>query len=171
MEQHLMSPFAPKGEVAQWRIVYRLFRKAAVGDTITYEQLGEALDLDPKAERHRIQAAARRAAQQFLEVDDRAVEVVPDTGYRLVAAVRQIPMAGGQVEKATRSLDRGRELATHIRMDELSEQERQIVQTMALGFAQVAEWARQIGRRVEDHEGRLSDVEAELARLRGEHKD
>lgn len=163
-------PFEPKGEIAQWRIIYRLFQETDIDTTLSYNELGEALDLDPTTERHRIQAAARRAAKQLLEVDDRAVEVVPDVGYRLVSAVRQIPMAGQQVERAGRALDRGRALTTHLRMDELSEQERQIAHTMALGFAQVAEWARQIGRRIEDHEGRLSDIEAELERLRKEKK-
>lgn len=159
-------PFEPKGEIAQWRIIYRLFQETEVDTTLDYHLLGDALDLDPTKDRHRIQAAARRAAKQLLEVDDRAVEVVPDIGYRLVTAGRQIPMAGQQVQRAGRALDKGKAFTTHIRMEDLSEHERQIAQTMALGFAQVAEWARQIGRRMEDHEGRLSDIEAELERLR-----
>lgn len=164
-------PFEPKGEIAQWRIVYRLFHEAEDDITLDYQLLGEALDLDPKADRHRIQAAARRAAKHLLETDDRAVEVIPNAGYKLVGAVRQIPMAGRQVERAGHALDRGKALTTHIRMTELSDQERQIVQTMALGFSQVAEWARQIGHRVEEHEGRLADIEAELDRLRNKNDD
>jgi hypothetical protein len=163
-----LMPFAPKGEVAQWRIIYRLFQDTPVGETITYQTLAAAIDVDATEDRHRVQAAARKAGRHLLEVDDRAIEVVPDVGYRAVGAQRQIGMAGNQVERATNSLDRGKELTTHIRMDELSETERQVVQAMALGFAQVAEWARQIGRRVEDHEGRLSDIENELQRLRAE---
>lgn len=164
-------PFEPKGEIAQWRMVYRLFQEAEADRTIEYRELGEVLDLDPGVDRHRIQAAARRAAKQLLEVDDRAVEVVPNVGYRMVTALRQIPLAGQQVDRAGKALDRGRALTTHIRMDQLTEQERGIVNAMALGFAQVAEWARQISRRVEDHEGRLSDIESELARLREERQD
>lgn len=161
-------PFTPKGEVAQWRILYRVFKESTVGETVPYDRLAEALDVDPKSERHRVQAAARKAAEKLLADDDRALEVVTDEGYRVVSASRQVLLAGKQVERAASSLDKGKELTTHIRMDELSVQERQIVHTMALGFAQVAEWARQIGRRVEDHEGRLSDIEAELKRIRGE---
>lgn len=161
-----MAPFAPKGEIAQWRIVYRLFQQAEVGATLTYEELGKALDMYPAVDRHRIQAAARKAAEKFLKVDDRAVEVIPEVGYRLATAERQIPLAGAQVEKATRSLDKGKELAVHIRLEELSEEGRQIVHAMAVGFAAVAEYTRQISRRMEDHEGRLADVEAELKRIR-----
>lgn len=163
-----LMPFAPKGEVAQWRIVYRILQNSPVGETVSYERLAQELDIDASTDRHRIQAAARKAGQELLSKDDRAVEVVPEEGYRVVHAGRQIAMASSQIERATHSLDKGRELTTHIRMDELSAQEQQIVQTMALGFAQVAEWARQIGRRVEDHEGRLSDIEAELQRIREE---
>lgn len=163
-----MVPFTPKGEVAQWRIVYRILQAAPVGEVVRYERLAEALDVDPKADRYRIQNAARQAGKHMLQQDDRAVEAVPDEGYRVVPATRQIALASGQIERATSALDKGRDLATNIRRDELSNQEQQIIQTMALGFAQVAEWARQIGRRVEDHEGRLSDIEAELQRIREE---
>jgi hypothetical protein len=166
MERNLMSPFKPQGEIAQWRIAYDAFKAAAVGDEITYARLGELLDIDAGHSRHRIQAAARRAAKKLLLSDDRAVETVPETGYRIVPAVRQIPMAGQQVERATRALEKGHDLSVHIRLDELSETEREVVRAMAAGFSQVAEWARQIGRRVDDHEGRLSDIEAELKRLR-----
>jgi hypothetical protein len=161
-----MAPFAPKGEVAQWRVVYRLFQQAEVGATLTYDELGSALDMDPKEDRHRIQAAARKASEKFLRVDDRAVEVVPEVGYRLATAERQIPLAGAQVERATRSLEKGKDLAVHVRMEELSEEGRQIVHAMAVGFSAVAEYTRQISRRMEDHEGRLADVEAELKRIR-----
>lgn len=159
-------PFKPKGEIAQWRIVYRLLQEAGIDTTLNYDQLGDALGLHPVDDRHRIQVAVRRASKQLLEVDSRATEVIPEVGYKIVPAERQIPLAGQQVQRASRALDRGSALTTHIRMNELSEQERQIVQTMAVGFAQVAEWARQLNRRVEDHDGRLADVEAELKRLR-----
>jgi len=158
-------PFGPKGEVAQWRTIYRLFQQAAVGDTVGYEEMAEALDLDPVAERHRVQAAARKAATNLLKVDDRAVEVVPNEGYRLVPAERQIPLAGQQVERAARVLDKGKDLTVHVRLDELSPEGRGIVQAMSLGFAQVAEYARQMTRRMEDHENRLADIETELKRL------
>src|SRR6266704_1863702 len=166
MEHTLMSPFKPQGEIAQWRIAYDAFKAAAVGDEITYARLGELLSINPQDGRHRIQAAARQAAKKLLLTDDRAVETVPETRYRIVPAVRQIAMDGHQVERATKALEKGHDMSVHIRLDELSETERQVVQAMATGFSQVAEWARQIGRRVDDHEGRLSDVEAELKRLR-----
>lgn len=161
-------PFKPKGEIAQWRIIYRLLQEAEVGATITYQTVAEALDLDPETDRHRLQAAARKAATKLLEVDTRAVEVIPDIGYRTVLAARQIPLAGQQVERAGRAMDRGNALATHVRMSELSEAEQRIVHAMQLGFAQVREWARQMNQRIEDHDDRLADVEAELRRMRQE---
>lgn len=159
-------PFKPKGDTAQWRTVYDLFKGTPVNDTITYDTLADALNLNPKTNRPRIQAAARKAAERLLKSDARAVENVPETGYRIVTATQQIPLAGKQIERAGNALDKGQDLTENVRLDELSTEEQQIVRSMTLGFAQVAQWARQINRRVGDHEDRLSDIETELARLR-----
>lgn len=158
--------FKPIGEVARWRKVYRIFQKAPAGRTVTFRVLAAELELDSESDRDAIRAAARMAAQELLRKEDRAVESVPGEGYRVVTAGRQIALAANQVERATNSLDRGHELTSHVRLDELSAQERHVVNAMAIGFKQVSEWARQIGRRVEDHEGRLSDIEEELRRIR-----
>lgn len=163
-------PFAPRGEVAQWAVVYRMFQATEIDAVITYDQLAEALDMDSATDRHRIQAAARKAAEKFLHIDDRAVETIPDVGYRLATAERQIPLAGAQVERATRSLEKGKDLTVHVRLEELSEEGRQIIHAMSIGFSAVAEYTRQISRRMEDHEGRLADIEAELKRLREERE-
>jgi hypothetical protein len=163
-------PFKPKGDTAQWRTVYDLFKGTPVDGTITYDTLADALNLNPKTQRPRIQAAARQAANRLLKNDARAVENVPETGYRIVTAAQQIPLAGKQIEKAGNALDKGHDLTENVRLDELTNEERQIVHSMTLGFAQVAQWARQINRRVSDHEDRLTDVEAELARLRDAKK-
>ena len=159
-------PFKPKGDTAQWRTVYNLFAKTPVNDTVTYDTLGDALNFHPRSDRQRIQAAARKAAAHLLEADSRAVENVPETGYRIVTASQQIPLAGKQIEKGANALDRGHELTNHVRLDELTSDERQIVHSMTIGFAQVAQWARQINQRVGEHEDRLTDIETELARLR-----
>lgn len=168
-----MSPFKPKGETAQWRIVYDVLQGAAEGETVTYDQLAESLDMHPRQDRHRIQAAARKAAAHLLETDNRAVEVHAETGYVMVPANRQIAMAGKQIERATHHIDKGKDLTTHIQVDELSDRERGIVQAMLLGFSQVGEYVRQIGGRVDAHEDqlfshadRLAGIERELARLR-----
>jgi alkylated DNA nucleotide flippase Atl1 len=163
--------FQPKGPTALWKICYQVFQKAPVGKLITYQVLAKALGMNAKGDLARIQAAARRAGQELLRKDDRAVEAVDTEGYRIVSAARQISLATGQVERATTALDRGRDLTTHVRLDELSDTEQKLVMAMSAGFAQVAQYARQIGRRIEDHEHRLNDVEEELRRLREERSE
>lgn len=163
--------FQPKGPVAQWKICYEIFQKANVGDLVLYKTLAAALGMNVKRDLSRIHGAARKAGQELLRKNDRAIEAVYLEGYRIVGAARQISLAGGQVERATSALDRGRDLTTHVRLDELNPAERALVQAMSTGFAQVAVYARQIGRRIEDHEHRLSDVEAELRRLREERSE
>lgn len=166
-------PFKPRGETAQWRIVYDAFRGANEGDTITYEQLADRLNLDARRDRHRIQAAARKAAAKLLETDHRAVDVQAETGYLVVPAKQHIALAGKQIERASHHLDRGKDLTTYVQLDDLTDRERGIIQAMLLGFSQVGEYVRQIGARTEahdgqlgEHAGRLADIEAELARLR-----
>lgn len=161
-------PFEPVNETAQWRVVYDILLAAEVEKVVTYRELGEALELDPVRDRHRIQAAARHAAKKLLKQEDRAVETLTGRGYRLVPAQRNIALAGRQADRAGNALARGQDLTTHVRLDELSETERQIVSGMSLMFAQVGQWAKQVERRVDSHDGRLSDIEKELQRLRDE---
>ncbi len=160
--------FKPVGEKAQWKIVFDVFEQTTPGDTVSYRTLADALGMMVKGDLPRIQAAARKAGAELLRRRDRAVEAVTGEGYRVVPAAHQISMAGGQIERATNSLDKGRDLTTNIKMDELNEGDRALVQVVALGFAQVATYARQIGRRLTDHEDRLTDIEQELARMREE---
>jgi hypothetical protein len=158
-------PFTPKGALPQWQVVFRLFQQANAGQVITWPEIAAALGVDPHTDRGRMRAPARKAMQQMLLTENRAVEPVRGQGYRVVTAEQQIPLAGAQIERAARALDRGEELATHIRLGDLNPDGQAIVKTMALGFAQVAIYARQITTRIADHEGRLQAVETELERL------
>lgn len=164
-------PFKPKGDTARWRTIHDLFLRTPVGETLEYQAVAEALDLDPDTDRARIQNAARQAREKLLTQHQRAVEVIPDIGYKIVPAVQQIPLAGKQVERASNALDRGRELTSNVRLDELSEGERRVVHSMTMAFSQVAEWARQITNRVDSHEDRLADIEAELARIKTDRQE
>lgn len=173
-------PFPPKGEVAQWRIVYHMFRDLKVSEVVGYETLAEALGVDPETQRNRIQAAARKAGQHLLVQDNRTVEAILGQGYRVVEASRQIAMAGQQVERAVTSLDKGREMAVHVDTTSMNDVQVRQAQNLAVMLSKTAEWARQITQRVADHddaivdhsvrfadhEGRFAGIEAELALLR-----
>jgi hypothetical protein len=103
-----MSPFTPIGEVSRWKTLYGVLQKTPVGGIAPYEELGAALGLDPVADRHTIQVAIRRAAQELEETDKRAVEPVTNVGYRVVEVTERLRLARQHQRKAVRALSRGK---------------------------------------------------------------
>jgi hypothetical protein len=177
-----MSPFTPKGDRARWRAVYDLLRGSAVGDVITYEQIGEALDLDPEDDRHRIQMAVRRAAKEHEEQDRRAIEVVPNSGYRIVEAPEHLRLARKQQKKSSRALVRGHSKVTHVDLSGMDPDTRHAFEVVARAFTMQMEFNKrfdvrqerienavsEMTERTERTEQEIADLKARLARLEGE---
>ena len=46
-----MSRFEALGQEARWRAIYALLKPMSMGDILTYERMGEALELDPEGAR------------------------------------------------------------------------------------------------------------------------
>jgi alkylated DNA nucleotide flippase Atl1 len=130
-----MSPFQPVGDKARWRVVYELLRKAPVGGIVTYEQLGEALGLDPADERQVIQMAVRRAAKEHEEADKRALDVVPNTGYVIVPAQEHLRLARKHQKRSSRSLARGHSKVTNVDLSGLDPDARHAFEVVARAFA------------------------------------
>lgn len=148
-----MSPFEPLGDAARWRIVYEYFARGAVEDTVTYDELAAALDLDPVKDRHTIQMAARRAARELLEVDKRAAEAVTNTGYRIVAASDQLRLARGKQKRAEVQVKGGQSLATNVDFNGMEPAIRQTFEVVAQAFRFQAEMMKQLDvrqRKLED---------------------
>jgi len=103
-----MSPFTPSGDRARWRVLYELLRSKEVGDVVTYREMGKVLDLHPDRDRQTMQLAMRRAVREYLTVDKRATDVIPNEGYRVVEAVEQLGLARRHQRSASRSLDSAR---------------------------------------------------------------
>lgn len=168
-----MTRFTPDGEFAQWRIIYDVLRESSVGDIVTYETLGEALGVDPSSDRQRIQLAARRAFKEFLSVDSRATENIPNEGYRIVEAGEHMRLARKQSTKATKALARGRDQVTHVDFNGMAPEVRQGFEMMAQGFSAVIDMNRRLSDRQDAQEEALKHVsvksdrtEAELEELR-----
>lgn len=103
-----MSPFAPLGETARWRVLYDIIQDTQVGGVATYSQLAKALDLDSKRDRHTIQVAMRRAGRELEEVDKHAIEAVANIGYRVVEVSEHLRLARGQQRRSVLALRRGK---------------------------------------------------------------
>lgn len=168
-----MSPFTPKGEKARWRILYDQLRTVETNDVLTYEAMAEGLDLHPEDDRHTMQLAIRRAAKEHEVEDRRAIEVVPNVGYRVVEAEEHMRLAKGQRKRAGRSLARGQSKVVNVDFSAMEPEARKAFEVMAHAFAAQIEFNARIGvrqKRLEDVVDTISDrtdrTESELEALR-----
>ncbi|MBN6054526.1 hypothetical protein JYK22_21470, partial [Nonomuraea sp. RK-328] len=161
--------------------MYELLRSASIGDVLTYEQLGEALDLDPVSERNKIQMAVRRAAQEHEQQDKRALDSVTNVGYRIVEASEHILLARRHQSKASKALVRGHSKAINVDLSGLDSATRGALETVARAFAMQMEFNRRFdvrqkrleaaldaaSTRVDRSEQEIAELRARLDRLEG----
>ena len=153
-----MSPFIPQGDRARWRILYDLLVKAGTGDIITYQEIAEALGLDPGTDRHKIQMDMRRAAKEHLRKDLRSVISVPNKGYRIAETSQKLELARQYQTRAVRSVKRGRDQIEYTNLNELDDTTRALFEVMALKFGQQDEMLSRLDVRQKRHERQLQAV-------------
>lgn len=168
-----MSPFTPAGDQARWRTLYDLLTKASVGQVVSYEEMGAALDLDPDGDRHAIQMALRRAANEYEKVDSRALDVVPNEGYRVVEPGEHLVLARRHQQKAGKSLDRGRSKVEHVDLSGVDLDMRRAFEVVAQAFALQADFNRRLDIRQKKLEQQVAVAQSaqahtseEIAKLR-----
>jgi hypothetical protein len=95
------SPFGPKGEAAEWRLIYdELLSGSEFGDLITYAELDAVLGrrfLDNRK-------PVYRARRELGEERRRWLEAVAGRGYRVVQANEHLRIAQQHKRKARRQL-------------------------------------------------------------------
>lgn len=131
----MSAAFKPKGEVARWRLVYDRLCEANVDDIVTYQQLSEVLDLHPTRDRHTIQMAMRRAAQEYETENRRALVPMRNQGYRVVGAEEHLALARTHQKKAGHELARGYSKVVNVDMNGLEPAVQQAFGMMAQAFA------------------------------------
>ncbi len=168
-----MSPFIPAGDQARWRTVYELLVKAPTDGTVTYEELGDALGLDPAGDRHLIQMAVRRAAREHEVRDNRALDAVPNVGYRIVRVPEHLVLAQRQQRKAGKALERGRSKVEHVDLTGIDGDTRRAFEIVAQAFALQADFNRRLDIRQKKLEQQVASAMSaqehtsdELAELR-----
>ncbi len=129
------------------RIVFdEMLRGSGVGELATYLKAGELLDLDPIKDLGKIRAAIRQAGKWLLEEENRAIDVVPGTGYRVVEAREHITLHRRQQKKSQRALQRGQAALENVRIEDLDEMEKRIVQAGLDNTALQLDMYRRFGR-------------------------
>lgn len=154
-----MSPFEPAGEVARWRTLYDLLTKHEVGEVLSYDTMGTALDLDPEEDRHTIQVAMRRAAKELELTNKHAVEAVPNTGYRIVEPEYHLDLAKQQQRRSSRALVRGHSKVVNVDMSGMDPEVQNAFQVVASAFAMQMEFNRRTDVRQKKLEGALASMQ------------
>jgi hypothetical protein len=170
-----MAPFDPAGAQARWKILYELLKQASHGDFLSYAYMGEALGLDPDRDRGAIVGALRRAAKELEEKDKRAIKVVPNKGYRVVAPKEHLALAQWQQKRVSKALVRGHSKVVNVDLSKLDPEARAAFDLMAQGFARQMDFNRRAIRRLAEHgesiarleqNGQRSEVETQEIRRR-----
>jgi len=167
-----MVPFEPAGEQARWRTVYALLVELKVGETLTYQAMAEALELDVETDRHALQMAMRRAAKE-LEIEHRhAVAPEPNVGYRVVEVEQHLVLAKQHQRRAGKSLVRAHSKVANVDLTGAEPNVVTAVQVLASALSMQMEMSRRLSVRqdrleavVDEMQGRSSRTDAEVAKL------
>lgn len=130
-----MSPFQPAGEQARWKTLYARLLTMSVGDTLTYAQMAELLDLHPRNDRHTLQMSMRRAAKEYLEEHSRAVEADRGVGYVVVEPGEHLRLAKKHGTRARVQLEMAYSKIIHVDMTDMDAETRKAFEMVGMGFA------------------------------------
>lgn len=162
-----MEPFKPVGDRARWKVIYDLLVRTSTGEVLTYETIGEAVGLDASKDRQRIQMAIRRAAREHLTKDKRALDVVPNVGYRVVDAPEHLLLARRYQGKANRALARGHSAVTNVDLTGVGPEVRQAFEVVGAAFAMQMDFNRRFDvrqRRIEKAVSEIANTSSEVKR-------
>lgn len=140
----MAKPFEPIGEQARWRTLYDLLKRTEINGIVTYVQMGAVLQLHPEGDRDLLQKTMRIAAKRHLSLDHRAIEAVPNAGYRVVEAREQIGLAQRRQRRSQVQLHNGHSLASDIDMNALQPNERSFAQMVGMAFAMQMDFNRRL---------------------------
>lgn len=175
----MTKPFEPAREDGRSdkRVVYDLVKDADPGRVFAYDELAAALQegIGGDIPHERIGRAARAASRQFLNDDQRALQVVPMIGYRIAKADDHAVMAQQHHRKAKRESQQSISLITNVRDSELSPEFRGLIRDLRVAFGAVAQMIHAAERRTQRVENVLDevvrvnqDLSARVARLEGQ---
>jgi uncharacterized membrane protein YccC len=95
-----MMTFEPKGDVAEWQLIYDTIKPLQIGDVITYDELTEALGRDFRTAR----GPFHKANRELLTDEKRGLLNLRNVGYRVVTAEEHEGAAKAQHRFAKRRL-------------------------------------------------------------------
>lgn len=142
-------------------ILCGLFQRA---DMVTYEEAGEALNLDPLGDRKAIHDAMRAAGKKLLAKDGRALRAVPDTGYRLAAPNEHITLARERKKRANTQMSTGLDVLSGTDLTGLSPEARDAVLAERSSFSRIVDFIVASDRRQQKTEAAVEEIKGQVSR-------
>ena len=154
----MTNAFQPVGERARWRELYDLLKETETDGLVTYEQMAEALDLDPEKNKATIRAALYRAAKEHEEQDKRAVTAVPNVGYRVVQPQEHLGLARRHQKRSTRSLARGHSKVVNVDLSKVEPEARKAFELVASVLALQSDFNRRAEAKLTAHDRAIREL-------------
>lgn len=149
-----MAAFQPKGSRAIRVIVAELAAKTPRGDLLTFEQIAEAIDVDPE-DRSAVRQAVSAARPLMLRDHSIALVAERRKGYRVALAGEFAGIAQDYRRRSDRAITKAVAHIDHAPVGEMDDAERK--RWEAVGIV-----VRNLHSRMTSAEQRLADVEAVL---------
>ncbi len=151
--------FEPKGEVAEWRVLFDHLSTLKVGDLVTYDELSTLLGRDFLVAR----GPFHQANQRLLAAHKRGMVNVRNTGYRVVAAVEHEDVARDQHRFAKRRLRKSKHWLANTNREELPPEVVERFDQLEQTLDRQIDFTRRLDRRVAKVEKALEASRSELA--------
>lgn len=155
---HSMT-FEPKGDVAEWQLVYDHIATLDVGDVVTYEKLSELLDREFKTAR----GPFHKANKELLAEHKRGLLNVKNVGYRVVSAIEHESAARDQHKYAKRRLRASKHWLTNTDRGELPPEVAERFDRIEQSMDRQIDFTRRLDKRVQRVEKALEASRSETA--------
>jgi hypothetical protein len=152
------------------QVVLDLCKTKSPHDVVTYEELGQALDLDPVADRTIIQGTVQHANQSLLKEYQRGMQVIPNTGYQVLEAREHLDAAGKHQRKSTRAQGRAVHFLKNTKLEEMTPTERQLHQGQLMIAQMVLTHHKQTAAHLKRHDQAIESLRDDVRKLGGEAK-
>lgn len=152
------------------QVIYDLTSDAEPDTVFTYTELIDALSdgLDEPVARERVYRAVAAANMTLLREQRRYLQVVKDTGYKVLRSDEHLPAALGKKDMAQTYLRKGIELLRNARLDELTEAQRTLHEGQLMVLGGVYQAVKSSERRHDQQEKVIEELRRRIDRLEGD---
>jgi len=151
--------FEPKGDVAEWQIVYDHLKTLDVGEVVTYEHLSKLLERDFLAAR----GPFHKANKHLLATHKRGMVNVKNVGYRVVTATEHEDVARDQHRFAKRRLRKSKHWLANTDRGDLPPEAVERFDRLEQSLDRQIDFTQRLDRRVARVEKALNASRVEIA--------